>query len=125
VIEQTRKRIIESEPFRQLSEAVKLLQPGNPVQLQGISGSLIAFVAAHLFEIRKTQLVLVAAERDRAEQLRDDCATLLGDDHVCLYVSGPAHAAVNLDMGAPIAQMETLRSLSRSDLYWLLSPRKH
>jgi transcription-repair coupling factor (superfamily II helicase) len=115
VIEQTRKRIIESEPFRQLTEAEKSLQPGSPVQLQGISGSLIAFAAAHLFEIRKTQIVLVAAERDRAEQLRDDCATLLGDDHVCLYVSGPAHAAVNLDMGAPIAQMETLRSLSRSE----------
>lgn len=85
------------------------------MQLQGISGSLIAFAAAHLFELRKTQVLLVAADRDRAEQLRDDCAIILGDEYVCSYVSGPAHAAMNLDMSAPIAQMETLRSLSRSE----------
>ncbi|MGD1043834.1 MAG: transcription-repair coupling factor [Bacteroidota bacterium] len=115
MIEQIRKRITDSEPFRQLTAMMKSLQPGSPVQLQGISGSLIAFAAAHLFESRKTQVLLVAADRDRAEQLRDDCATLLGDDQVRLYASGPAHAAMNLDMSAPIAQIETLRSLSRSE----------
>ena len=115
MIEQIRKRISDSEPFQQLTATMKSLQPGSPVQLQGISGSLIAFVAAHLFELRKTQILLVVADRDRAEQLRDDCATLLSDDQVCLYVSGPAHAAMNLDMSAPIAQIETLRSLSRSE----------
>jgi transcription-repair coupling factor (superfamily II helicase) len=111
VIEQIRKRITDTDPFRQLTAAINSLQPGNPFQLQGINGSLIAFVAAHLFELRKTQIVLLVADRDRAEQLRDDCAALLDDDQVRLYVSGPTHAAINLDMSAPIAQMETLRSL--------------
>jgi transcription-repair coupling factor (superfamily II helicase) len=115
MIDAIRTKIEASTPFRQLTATMKSLQPGSPVQLHGISGSLIAFVAAHLFELRKTQVLLVAADRDRAEQLRDDCATLLGDDQVCLYVSGPAHAALSLDMSAPIAQMETLRSLSRSE----------
>jgi transcription-repair coupling factor (superfamily II helicase) len=115
VIEQIRKRITDSEPFRQLTATLKSLQPGIPVRLQGISGSLIAFAAAHLFELRKTQMMLLVADRDRAEQLRDDCATLLGDDLIRLYVSGPSHAAINLDMSAPIAQIETLRSLSRSE----------
>jgi transcription-repair coupling factor (superfamily II helicase) len=114
VIEVIKKKIIESEPFRRLTVAMKSLQPGSPVQLQGISGSLVAFAAVHIFELRQTQVVLVAPDRDRAEQLRDDCATLLDDDQVCLYVSGPAHAAMNLDMSAPIAQIETLRSLSLS-----------
>jgi transcription-repair coupling factor (superfamily II helicase) len=113
VIKQLGKRITESDPFQQLTATMTSLQLGSSVQLQGISGSLIAFTAVHLFELRKTQVMLVAADRDRAEQLRDDCAILLNDDQVRLYVSGPAHAAMNLDMSAPIAQMETLRSLSR------------
>ena len=114
MIEQIRKRINSSEPFQQLTEAVKSIQPGNPVQLRGISGSLISFAAAHLFDMRQTHVLLVAADKDRAEQLRDDCATILGDDRVCLYVSGHTHAAMNLDMSAPIAQIETLRSLLQS-----------
>ncbi len=115
MIEQIRKRITDSEPFRQVAATQRSLQPGIPVRLQGINGSLIAFAAAHLFELRKTQMMLLVADRDRAEQLRDDCATLLGDDQVRLYVSGSSHAAINLDMSAPIAQIETLRSLSRSE----------
>jgi transcription-repair coupling factor (superfamily II helicase) len=114
VIERIRKLINESEPFYQLAAAMNSLRPGGSLRLHGLSGSLIAFAGAQMFELRKTQVLLVAADRDRAEQLRDDCATLLGDDHVCLYVSGPQHAAMHLDMSAPIAQIETLRSLSSS-----------
>ncbi|RPI05187.1 MAG: transcription-repair coupling factor [Ignavibacteriae bacterium] len=115
VIEQIKKRISESEPFQWLTAAVQPLQRGNHLQLQGLNGSLIAFAACRIFESRTTQLLLVAPDKDRAEQFRDDCAALLGDARVCLYVSGPAHAAMSLDMSAPIAQMETLRSLSRSE----------
>ena len=115
MIEQIKKRVTDSEPFRQLKATMNSLQPKSLVQLQGISGSLIAFAAAYIFEFQKTQILLVAADRDRAEQFRDDCATLLGDNKVCLYVAEPTHAAMNLDMSAPIAQMETLRALSRSE----------
>ena len=115
MIDAIRKKIEASTPFMQLTATLKSLQLGRPVQLQGISGSLIAFVAAHLFELRKAQMMLVVADRDRAEQLRDDCAALLGDDQVRLYISGPSRTAMHLDMSAPIAQMETLRSLSHSD----------
>ena len=115
MIEGIRKKIGTSSPFQQLTLTMKSLKPENPVQLQGISGSLMAFAAAHLFELEKRQMMLLVADRDRAEQLRDDCATLLGDDNVRLYIAGPIHSAMNLDMSAPIAQMETLRSLSRSE----------
>lgn len=94
---------------------MKSLQPGNPIQLRGISGSLIAFAVMRLFELRETQILLVAEDRDRAEQLRDDCATFLGDNRVCLYVAEPAHAALNLDVSAPITQIETLLALLRSE----------
>jgi transcription-repair coupling factor (superfamily II helicase) len=121
MIEVIRNNIETSTPFRQVSAAMKALQPGNVVHLFGISGSLLAFAAAHLFEERKTQLMLVLPDRDRAEQLRDDCAALLGDDRVCLYVSGPDHAAMHLDMNAPIAQIETLTSLSRSKIVLVIA----
>ena len=114
MIEAIRKKIEASNPFQQLTAAMTSLLPGSPIQLQGISGSLMAFAAVHLFELRNTQILLVVADRDHAEQLCDDCATLLGDDRVRLYVSGPGHNAKNLDMSATIAQMETLRSLSSS-----------
>jgi transcription-repair coupling factor (superfamily II helicase) len=115
MIETIRKQIIESEPFQQLKAAVELLQPGNPVQVQGISGSLMAFAAVHLFTVRQSQMLLVVPDKDRAEQLRDDCALLLNDSAVHFFASGPTHAAKLLDMSAPIAQMETLRALSRSE----------
>jgi transcription-repair coupling factor (superfamily II helicase) len=115
MIEEIRKRITESEPFRQLSAAMKPVRSDTSVQLQGISGSLIAFVAVHLFESHQTQMLLVVPDKNRAEQLRDDCSLLLNEYSVHLFVSGPAHAAKLLDMSAPIAQMEALRALSRSE----------
>lgn len=115
MIETIQKKIAESEPFQQLTAAVESLQPGNPVQVQGISGSLMAFVAVHIFTVRQSQMLLVVPDKDHAEQLRDDCALLLGDSAVHLFASGPTHAAKLLEMSAPIAQMETLRALSRSE----------
>jgi transcription-repair coupling factor (superfamily II helicase) len=115
VIETIQKKIAESEPFRQLTAAVESLRFGNPVQVQGISGSLMAFVAVHLFTVRQSQMLLVVPDKDRAEQLRDDCALLLGDSAVHLFALGPTHASKLLEMSAPIAQMETLRALSRSE----------
>ena len=114
MIEEVRKRIGESEPFQQLKTAVKMLQPGNPVQIHGINGSLMAFVAVHLFQVRQKQLLLVVPDKDHAEQLRDDCILLLDESSVHFFASGPSHAAKLLDMSAPIAQIETLRALSRS-----------
>jgi len=121
VIETIQKKIADSEPFRQLTAAIKSFQSGTPIQVQGISGSLIAFAAVHLFESCKTQVLLVVPDKDRAEQVRDDCSLLLNDSAVHLFVSGPNHAAKLLDMSAPIAQMETLRAVSRSELVLVIA----
>jgi transcription-repair coupling factor (superfamily II helicase) len=115
MIEKIKEQIIESEPFRQLVKEAELLKPGKSVQIQGVSGSLLAFAAAHLFNTIRKQLVLVVPDKDRAEQLRDDCALLLSESEVFLYTCGPSHAAKLLDMSAPIAQVEALRALSNSE----------
>jgi transcription-repair coupling factor (superfamily II helicase) len=115
VIETIQKKIAESEPFRQLTAITESHRFGNPVQVQGISGSLMAFVAVHLFTMRQSQMLFIVPDKDHAEQLRDDCALLLGDSVVHLFASGPTHAAKLLEMSAPIAQMETLCALSRSE----------
>ena len=111
-IDRIRTRITQSEPFRVLERELEALRPETPIPMQGISGSLMAFVAVHVFEKRQRQLLLVVPESDLAERLRDDCALLLGDSMVHLYASAPHHAARLLDMTAPIAQVEALRALS-------------
>ncbi len=115
MIDEIRKRITESEPFHRLISKAQELSPEYPMHLHAISGSLMAFAAVHLFELRQTHLLVVVPDKDRAEQLRDDCALLLGDEPVQLYISGPPHPAHLLDMSASIAQVETLRALSSSD----------
>lgn len=115
MIEVIQKKIIESEPFRALERSVTELKPGEPLPLLGISGSLMAFVAVSALERRNSQVLLVVADNDRAEQLRDDCAALVGDERVRLYGEGSSHQSAMLDMTAPIAQVETLQALSASE----------
>ncbi len=115
MIEEIRKRITQSDLFGKLSDTVLTARPETPIQLQGISGSLMAFIAAHIFESRRTQMLLIVPDKNRAEQLRDDCSLLLDESSVQLFISGPVHEAKLLDMSATIAQMETLRALSRSE----------
>ncbi len=115
MIEEIRKRIEDSEPFRMLLQRSKALAAGESLSIRGVSGSLMAFVAASLYDARQTQVVLLTADRDRAEQLRDDCALLLGEHSVRLYTHGPSHKAAALDMTAPIAQVEALKALSANE----------
>jgi transcription-repair coupling factor (superfamily II helicase) len=121
VIETIQKRIGESEPFKKLTKAAGMLQAGNPVFVNGVNGSLMAFVAAHLFTVRQSQMLLIVSDKDRAEQLRDDCSLLLDESSIHLFVSGPAHTAKLLDMSAPISQVETLRALSRHENVLVIS----
>ena len=83
--------------------------------IRGVNGSLMAFVASALYEERQSQLVLLTPDQDRAEQLRDDCALLLGEHAVRLYAHGPGHKAAVLDMTAPIAQVEALKALASKE----------
>ena len=115
MIEGINKRIIESEPFHQLAATMDTLQPEHPIQMRGISGSLMAFVGAYLFQKLQGQVLLIVPDQERCEQLRDDCATLLDSQLVYMYTAGPSHAGIQLDVSAPIAQVETLRALSKGE----------
>jgi transcription-repair coupling factor (superfamily II helicase) len=115
MIEEIRKRIAASVPFVHLTSSLQSLRPGSSIHATGICGSLPAFAAVHLFMARQRQLLVIVPEKDRAEQLFDDCALLLDESIVHLYTSAPAHDAKLLDMSAPISQIETLRSLSHSE----------
>ena len=121
MIDQIKKSIFSSVPFRELGKQIG--GSGEPsLYLRGISGSLLAFAASYLLEEHQTQIMMVVADEDRAEKLRDDCALLLGDQRVCLFAPNAGHHARMIDMTAPIAQIETLRRLARKELVLVLVP---
>ncbi len=111
MIESVKKSIYDSVPF----EALRSRLTEKELHLHGISGSLLAFVAAYIIEQRQSQVLLLVADDDSAEKLRDDCALLLDDQTVCLFTSDIGHHAKALDMTAPIAQIETLQKLAHSE----------
>ncbi len=110
MLDEIKKKIFSAPEFAQLAQ--HSFSTDEPVILRGAAGSLRAFVASFLFEEFSGQIVVVASEKDVAEQLRDDCAQLLPDSNVHLYALEPLHDAQSLDMTAPINQVETLRALS-------------
>ncbi|MBI3005368.1 MAG: transcription-repair coupling factor [Ignavibacteriales bacterium] len=109
---EAKDQVFQSEPMVRLRHGVRSLRQGEAVHIRGVSGSLMAFVAASVFEDLTTQVLLVVADDDRAEELRDDCALLLGDDAVCLFGHGQTHEARLLDMTSPVARVESLKALS-------------
>jgi transcription-repair coupling factor (superfamily II helicase) len=111
MLQRIKETLLTSEPFQQVQESVLHLDAGNELRVEGISGSLMAFVAASVFELRTTQLLLITQDEEQAERLRDDCALLVGEHNVRLAVYGGSHHAELLDVSAPIALVETLHAL--------------
>jgi transcription-repair coupling factor (superfamily II helicase) len=107
-----KQRIFRSDRFETLEKKVKNLASKQPLLLQGVAGSLLAFVTASVFERHDAQVVAVAPDDDSAEKLRDDCTLLLGEENVRFFGTLPHHQAQMLDMSTPIARTETLRSLA-------------
>ncbi|MFZ4619832.1 MAG: transcription-repair coupling factor [Bacteroidota bacterium] len=102
-------KIFDSELFRRLN-AVNV-SPEQPALLHGIAGSLWAFVAAALFRQANGQVLVVVEDEERAEKLRDDCVTILGDALVRLCIVDHQHASQAMDMSAPLSQIETMKAL--------------
>ena len=104
-----KKKIFSTDPFTALS--LSDAQIDSPVILHGLNGSLWAFAAAALFNERRTQILVVMDDPDRAERLRDDCAVVLGDANVHLSIAEPHHSKQTFDMSASLSQIETLKAL--------------
>jgi transcription-repair coupling factor (superfamily II helicase) len=102
-------KIFDSPRFQQLNALN--VSADAPALLHGIAGSLWAFVAVTLFRQANGQVLVVVDEQERAERLRDDCATIIGDANVKLCIVEPQHASQALDVTAPLSQIETLKAL--------------
>lgn len=111
MIQSIRQTIAASAPFRELQQAAFQLEEGEELHVDGVSGSLMAFVAASLFELRKAQLLLLVHDEEQAKRLRDDCALLVGEQSVRLAVYGGSRHVELLDLSTPVALMEALRAL--------------
>lgn len=115
------QKIIRSDEFETLAEAVIGLTAGTPLVLHHAAGSLLAFAAARTFEVRPGHVLLIAADKDKAEKLRDDCALLLGEARVRFFGARPTHQSQTLDMSSTIAQIETLKALTGEERYLLIA----
>lgn len=104
--------IFSSGPFDSLRRYALDIAAGQPIVLHGIAGSLMAFAAAAIFQETGRQVLVVAADEDRADKLRDDAMMLLGDGPIQYFGSRPMHHAQTLDMSSSIAQVETLKALA-------------
>jgi transcription-repair coupling factor (superfamily II helicase) len=113
-MQEIKKLLFQSAKFTELSSALKGISPASPLNLRGVSGSLLAFVAAFTFEKMKGQLVVVARDEERAEMLRDDCGLLAGEANVRFFGKRPHHTGQSLDLTSSVAQIETLQSLAAS-----------
>lgn len=102
-------RILDSSPFQQLSALN--VSPERPAVLHGIAGSLWAFIAVSLFRQANGQVLVVTDDQERAEKLRDDCASIVGDVNVRLCIVEPQHASQAMDVTAPLSRIETLKAL--------------
>src|SRR5512135_2658477 len=107
MIEVIKKILYAAHPFVELKARLS----EREIHVRGISGSLLAFVAASVAEEKRSQMLLLVPDQDTAEKLRDDCALLMGENAVCLFTSSVGHHAKMLDMTSPIAQIETLQKL--------------
>ncbi|MFH0991293.1 MAG: transcription-repair coupling factor [bacterium] len=114
MIETIQKQIFSTEQFQKLRAAATGHTTTEPIQITGVNGSLMAFLAAFQFHERHSQVVLVVSDDNKSEQLRDDCALLCGDSAVRLYAHGSEHKAALLDMTAPVSQIETLKALTNN-----------
>jgi len=106
--------LYSSEPFRKFAESVKESRNALRLEISGVNGSLMAFVADLLGE-HFSNVILVVSTDDRAEQLRDDCALVTPGRKVNLYAHAEHHSATTLDMSGPVSVMESLHSLVRNE----------
>jgi transcription-repair coupling factor (superfamily II helicase) len=120
MIEKLKQEIFRTEAFENVRLRLASLNVDEPLVLRGVAGSLMAFVAAAVYERASegssgAQVVLVASDAEKAATLRDDLELLLGSSAVRYFSNEHAHHGAPIAAPASIPQMETLRSLARKE----------
>lgn len=113
-MEKLQNRIYSSSAFAHITTELKRLSGGQALRVKNAAGSLPAFIAAALLEEKKQILVLLP-DNDQTEELRDDCALLVGENSVKYFGVRPTHEAYALDLKGSINQIETLRALTADE----------
>jgi transcription-repair coupling factor (superfamily II helicase) len=114
MISSIKESIHTSEPFQRFRDECARDSKNRRISIAGISGSLMAFVADLLAE-QYSQVLLIVPEKDRAEQLRDDCIFVSPEKNVNLFADAEHHSATTLDMSGPISAVESLYSLVKGE----------
>jgi transcription-repair coupling factor (superfamily II helicase) len=112
MLKKLKDELSRSPKFQELRNAAGALGAGEGLAVRGMAGSLLAFAAGALFESSGRPVLLVGADEDASEKLRDDCALLLGEARVRHFGARPSHPAQSLDMSSSIAQIEALKTLA-------------
>ncbi len=109
-MEKLQNRIFSSPLYAEIDHALDNLSGGYALRLKNAAGSLPAFVAAALLRV-KQQIFVLMPDNDQTEEIRDDCALLVGESSVKYFGVRPMHEAYALDLKGSISQIETLRAL--------------
>ena len=121
MLKKLKEELTGSDAMRLLNERAAALGAGERLVLHGLAGSLLSFAAAALFESTRRQVLVIGADEDKSEKLRDDCALLLGEAGVRFFGARPSHPAQSLDLSSSIAQIETLKSLAAGTLTLIIA----
>jgi transcription-repair coupling factor (superfamily II helicase) len=119
VIEKLKREIFQTQLFGKLRSELVAQSRERSLQLHGVAGSLLAFVAAAVYEEisskeSSVQLVLIASDSERAATLRDDIELLLGTGSIRYFSDEHAHLRA-VAAPAAIPQIETLSALARNE----------
>ncbi len=118
MIEHFKKIIVEQNRVEELAKQTAKLQANEAISLTGIAGSLRSFVLSAIAEDLSKQLLIVVADEDDAQKLRDDFNLVVGQSRVKLFgrrldsLSGSKHHSHVEDTSATsVEDVETLRAL--------------
>ncbi len=120
MIQTLKEEIFRTEAFENVRLRLTSLNADEPLVLRGVAGSLMAFVAATVYEnVREAssdaQIILIASDAESAATLRDDLELLLGSAGVRYFSNEYAHHGTAIAAPASIPQIETLRALARKE----------
>jgi transcription-repair coupling factor (superfamily II helicase) len=120
MIEKLKREIFRTEAFENVRLRLASLNADEPLVLRGVAGSLMAFVAAAVYEhackgSSNAQVVLIASDAERAATLRDDLELLVGSAGVRYFSNEYVRHGIAMAAPASISQIETLRALARKE----------
>lgn len=110
---QIKEKLVNSAPFKELIKKCYYLQPSNPLVIENLYGSLIAFVISELTNSFPEAFLIVVEDKDTAEKLYDDCQQFLDTTQVYLFGERPSSDVELLEISSPISQIETLCGLAK------------